>query len=218
MPSQPDTVGDRCNLSENVIRESNTISMISQAPSVSTTYRNFGRFIFVERSGFFMILITICSALPPRAVGQVIVFLQAAESRPRISLAQDTVVIGVEIQLTSIDNQSRHDSLLCPTACTPTNVKTEFPTQLPPKPKRRSKVHLISFPTLKRIRRLLASSGDQPLLTQKAVWIAPAQCAETVVVASTGHQNRPTNHSSSRREDMIIASEDGARGCCSFFG
>ncbi|KAI6097281.1 hypothetical protein EDD16DRAFT_1669301 [Pisolithus croceorrhizus] len=190
MPSQPDTVGDRCNLSENVIMESNTISMISQAPSRTASTRC--------EAGYCLSTSSRKSATNLSCSGY------------RRHRGGDTI--------DSIDNQSRHDSLLCPTACTPTNVKTEFPTQPPPKPKRRSKVHLISFPTLKRIRRLLASSGDQPLLTQKAVWIAPAQCAETVVVASTGHQNRPTNHSSSRREDMITASEDGARGCCSFFG
>ncbi|KAI6124235.1 hypothetical protein EV401DRAFT_1942951 [Pisolithus croceorrhizus] len=47
----------------------------------------------------FMILITICSALPPRAAGQVIVFLQAAERQLRISLAQDIDIIGMKIQL-----------------------------------------------------------------------------------------------------------------------
>ncbi|KAI6104546.1 hypothetical protein EDD16DRAFT_265961 [Pisolithus croceorrhizus] len=77
-----------------------------------------------------------------------------------------------------IESQSRRSLPLRSTACTPTNVNAEFPTQPPPEPKRRNKVDLVSFPTFRRIRRLLTPSGDRPLLTQKAVWIAPAQCVE----------------------------------------
>ncbi|KAI6101508.1 hypothetical protein EDD16DRAFT_390655 [Pisolithus croceorrhizus] len=120
-----------------------------------------------------------------------------------------------------IESQSRRSLPLRSTARTPTNVNAEFPTQPPSEPKRRNKVDLISLPTFRRIRQLLTPSRDRlALLTRKAVWIAPAQCVETVVVAPTRHQSRPLSPSSSSHshEDMITVSEDGARGCCSFFG
>ncbi|KAI6159242.1 hypothetical protein EDD17DRAFT_907086 [Pisolithus thermaeus] len=111
-------------------------------------------------------------ALPPRAAGQVIVFLQAAERQLRISLAQDIDIIGMKIQL----------KLKRSTACTPTNVNAEFPTQPPPEPKRRNKVDLVSFPTFRRIRRLLTPSGDHPE--------GRLDCTCTVCRDSSGCPNR----------------------------
>ncbi|KAI6120992.1 hypothetical protein EDD16DRAFT_1574199 [Pisolithus croceorrhizus] len=129
------------------------------------------------------------------------------------------------------DGQSRRRAPLTlhSTACTPTNEHAGSPTQ-PGQPsfeKRRNKVFLALYPPFSRIRQFLSPSADRLPLTQRAVWIAPAQCAERVVVTSTGDQSRPTNPSPPSGEvilfpddgqSTITISEDGAPGCCSFFG
>ncbi|KAI6097282.1 hypothetical protein EDD16DRAFT_615028 [Pisolithus croceorrhizus] len=128
-----------------------------------------------------------------------------------------------------IDNQSRQSSPLHPTACAPTNTCTAFPTQptQPSSGKPWNRANLASFPLFRRIRRVLASTRDRVPLTQRAVWIAPAQFVEQVVVAPTRDRSRATNPSTSPGEDIplpddgqstITTSEDEGKGCCSFCG
>ncbi|KAI6097278.1 hypothetical protein EDD16DRAFT_1669192 [Pisolithus croceorrhizus] len=207
MPSLLGTVEERHNSSESVVREANTISMISRAPSCTTHTRGVGYRLSTDS----------------RASSMNVPF-----SGYRHHFNGDTVENG---------NQSRQSSPLVglrrscvhPTACAPTNMRTAFPAQSsqPPSEKRRNKAIPTSFSPFRRIRRYLTPSGDQLPLTQRAVWIAPARCAEPVVVAPTGDCSRPTNPSSSPGEvipspddgqSTVATSEDGATGCCSFCG
>ncbi|KAI6152745.1 hypothetical protein EDD17DRAFT_1634693 [Pisolithus thermaeus] len=225
MPYLLGSVEERHNSSESIVREASTISMVSQAPSVSTT--NLWLFCYRGKKwAFHDTHYDMQCTTDTRGVGyRLSTDSRASSMNVPFSGYQhhfdgDTVEIG---------KQSRQSSLSHPTACAPTNVRTALPTQSsrPQSEKGRSKAAPTPFSPFRRIRRYLTPSGDQLPLTQRAVLIAPAKCAEPVVVAPTGDCSRPTNPSSSPGEvipslddgqSTIATSEDGATGCCIFCG
>ncbi|KAI6136065.1 hypothetical protein F5141DRAFT_1072123 [Pisolithus sp. B1] len=147
----------------------------------------------------------------------------------RLSTDSRASATNSSIELTGQSRQraplTLHSYSLCTNKCT---CQDSPPNQGQPSfEKRRNRVLLALFLPFSRIRQFLAPSADRLPLTQRAVWIAPAQCAEPVVVTPTRDQSRPTNPSPSLGEvilfpddgqSTITTSEDGAPGCCSFFG
>ncbi|KAI6122440.1 hypothetical protein EV401DRAFT_1951733, partial [Pisolithus croceorrhizus] len=200
-------VEKRCNSSENVDRKSKTISMITQAPSVSFRDTHYDVQCTTHTRGAAYRLST-----DTRASAMNVPF----SGYPHRSDG-DTI---------EIDNQLRQSSPLHPTTCAPTNTRTAFPTQptQPPSEKPWHRANPASFSLFRRIRRFLASTRDR---LPQAVWITPAQFEEQVVVAPTRNRSRATNPPPSPGEDIpfpddgqgtIRTSEDEDRGCCSFFG
>ncbi|KAI6120994.1 hypothetical protein EDD16DRAFT_1574263 [Pisolithus croceorrhizus] len=216
MPYLLGSVEERHNSSESIVREASTISMVSQAPSCTTDTRGVGYRLSTDS----------------RASSMNVPF-----SGYQHHFDGDTVEIGKQSRQSSLSVGHRRSCVMLfqiwrfqhPTACAPTNVRTALPTQSsrPQSEKGRSKAAPTPFSPFRRIRRYLTPSGDQLPLTQRAVLIAPAKCAEPVVVAPTGDCSRPTNPSSSPGEvipslddgqSTIATSEDGATGCCIFCG
>lgn len=199
MPLLLDTVEERHNLSENIVGEHDAVSLISQAPEHSTHTHLVGYHLSAD-SG-------------------------AATTNPPFSEHQQHQDGKMNNSLSRPSSPSMMHST---TACTPNSIRTEFPTRpSQPLPEKRRNNVTPTFPTFKRIWRFLVPSRDQLPHTQRAVCIAPAQCAEPVVVSPTRDQSRPTNPSSSPGEviplpddgqSTITTSKDGTRGCCSFFG
>ncbi|KAI5998226.1 hypothetical protein EDD15DRAFT_306116 [Pisolithus albus] len=201
VPLLLDTAEERHNSSENVIGKCGAVSLISQARE-HTAHAHLAGYRLSKDSG-------VATTNPP--------FSEHPEHRDGKTIANN--------------NLSRPSSLSMmhsTTARTPNIIRTEFPTR-PSQPlheKRRNNV-TPTFPTFKKIRQFLAPSRDRLPLTQRAVCIAPAQCAEPVVVSPTRDRSRPTNPSSPPGEviplpddgqSTITTNEDGTRGCCSFLG
>lgn len=201
VPLLLDIVEERHNSSENVIGKCDAISLISQAPE-HTTHMHLMGYRLSKDSG-------------------------AATMNPPFSEHQHHRD-GKTIANNSLSRLCSPSTLRSTTPRTPNSIHTEFPTR-PGQPlpeTRRNNVVSIPFPTFERIRRFLAPSRDRLPLTQRAVCIAPAQCAEPVVVSPSRDRSRPTNPSSSPGDvilfpddgrSTITAGEDGTRGCCSFF-
>ncbi|KAI5994960.1 hypothetical protein EDC04DRAFT_1215932 [Pisolithus marmoratus] len=120
------------------------------------------------------------------------------------------------------DSQSRRSSSLHSAARTPTNARARLHASSPSKKQRNN----TDLPTSRRIRRLPGPRSNWLPHAQRAVWIAPAQCVEQIVVASPGYRTQPTNLSSPGEDvpfpddcqSMITTYEDGTAGCCTFFG
>lgn len=199
VPLLLDTVEERHNLSENV-GECDAVSLTSQAPE-HTTHTDLAGYRLSTDSGAE-------TANPP--------FSEHQQHRGGKTIANNGLS---RLSLRSTSHSTA--------ACTSNSIPTEFPTQIgqPLPEKKRNNVAPTSFPIFKRIRQFLAPSRVRLSLTQRAVCIAPAQCAEPVVVSPTRDGSRPTNPSPpgevillpADSRSMITASEDGTRACCCFF-
>lgn len=119
-------------------------------------------------------------------------------------------------------NQWRPSPPLLPEARSLTSTPAEMPAQ-PTSENRQNHADLPSVSAFKRIRQLLVPGGNRLPVSQRAVWIAPAQCTQQIVVTPIGGQCQPRPPSGEYvpfpddGQSTITTSEDGAKGCCSLF-
>ncbi|KAI5994959.1 hypothetical protein EDC04DRAFT_1215908 [Pisolithus marmoratus] len=202
MPLLLDAVDEGFQLSKNIARESSAISLTSQAPSCTTHTHDMG--------------------VQDRASHEsVVVFHLSTGSR---ASAMDHLPSRNRCRWDGNTNGVDHQLRQSPSLHSATRTLADAHTRLPAGSLFERKRNNTDLPTPRKIRRLPDPSGSWLRLAQRAVWIAPAQCAE-MVVASPGDRTRPTNPPPPGEyvpfpcdsQSMITTCEDRATGCCTFF-